>query len=251
MCIQGYNEIYLSSEYLSMTTTENKNDPYSVLAKESQEPVSNAAPVAAKAPTTQATPTEKAEQSASISVQNTSASVPDGQSWIDVVIKVFIDVLAKIFGQPSPTGGKLPTLSVTKPVSLPQGKIWNTLSGWLAAVGNKLENVANNAVDSAKNVANNAKDAAVNTAGQAVTIAKEQAQWAVDAAKVVGQSAVNVAKDSVSDVVDTAKNVASEAKDAANSAVDSAKNVANNAKDAANNAVDSAKATVVKKDPML
>ncbi len=231
-----------------MTTTQNTNDPYSVLATEPQEAVVPAAPVA---PVEKSTPTKKAEQAADVSVQNTSASVPDGQSWIDVIIKVLIDVLAKIFGQPSPTGGKLPTLNAGKPVTLPQGKVWNTLSGWLAAVGNKLENVANNAVDVAKNVANNAKDTATNTANQAVNLAKEQAQWAVDAAKVVGQSAVNVAKDSVWDVVDTAKNVASEAKDVANNAVDWAKNIAQEAKDTASSAVDSAKATVAKKDPML
>jgi len=230
-----------------MTTTENKNDPYTVLAQESKETIVNPTPAA---PTQKSTPTEKAEQAATVSVQNTSASVPDGQSWIDVVIKVFIDVLARIFGQPSPTGGKLPTLNGNKSTSLSQGKVWNTLSGWLAAVGNKLENVANIAVDSAKNVANTAKDAATNTANQAVNMAKEQAQWAVEAAKNVGQSAVNVAKDSAGDVVDTAKNVANEAKDAANSAIDATKNTANEVKDTATNTVNTEKETI-KKDPML
>gem|GEM_PF-2187457 len=109
-----------------MTTTENKNDPYTVLAQESKETIVNPTPAA---PTQKSTPTEKAEQAATVSVQNTSASVPDGQSWIDVVIKVFIDVLARIFGQPSPTGGKLPTLNGNKSTSLSQGKVWNTLSG--------------------------------------------------------------------------------------------------------------------------
>jgi len=229
-----------------MTTTENTKDPYNVLAQEAKEPIVTPVPVA---PVEKSTPTEKAEEAAPVSVQNTSASVPDGQSWIDVIIKVFVDVLAKIFGQPSPTGGKLPTLNA-KSIAIPQWKVWNTLSGWLTAVGNKLENVANSAVDSAKNVANTAKDAAMNTANQAVNVAKEQTQGALDTAKDVWQSAVNVAKDSVGDVVDTAKNVASEAKDVANTAVETAKNTANEVKDTATDVVDTDK-NVVKKDPML
>jgi len=111
-----------------MTTTKNKNDPYSVLAQEAQEPAANAVPVTTPS-TPQATPTQKAVDAAPIPVQNTSASVPDGQSWFDVVIKVFIDVLARIFGQPSPTGGKLPTLTTGKSINLPKGKVWNALSG--------------------------------------------------------------------------------------------------------------------------
>lgn len=112
-----------------MTTTENKSDPYSVLAQEAKETPETAVPVAEVSTTAQTTPAQKAVESATVSVQNTSVSVSDGQSWFDVIIKVFIDVLARIFGQPSPTGGKLPTLNAGKSLVIPKGKVWNTFSG--------------------------------------------------------------------------------------------------------------------------
>jgi hypothetical protein len=231
-----------------MTDTQNKKTPYTVLEN-------NKGTVAKTQPKAVAKPSaKKALPQETPSVQNTQASVPDGQSVRDVILKVIIDIIARLTGQPSPTGGKLPTLSkqsIQAKTDQAKQQVWSKLTGWFAAVGNKLETAAQTAVQSAGSVVQKAKDTASDTAHQAVNMAKEQTQWAVDAAKNIGQSAVNVAKDSVSDVVDTAKNVANEAKDVASNAVDSAKNMAHDAKDAAGNAVDTAKATVRKKDPLL
>lgn len=230
-----------------MTDTTQTQDPYAVL-KDQQ---------SATQKTTQVAVSVQDISSSSMQenppVQNTNVHISDWQSIGDTIIKVIVDIIARITGQPSPTGGKLPTLSqdeLRQQTSAIKNKVWNTVTGWLANVGNKLENAANTAVQSAGSVVQQAKETAMNTANQAASVAKEQAQSAVDAAKVVGQSAVNVAKDSVSDVVDTAKNVANEAKEVANTAVDSAKNIASEAKDSAKNITDTSQSTI-KKDPML
>lgn len=233
-----------------MANTPQTKDSYAVLENEQQIAENQAPATVEKAPAPQAA--KKNEQDQNIPVQNTAASVPDNTNWIDVIIKVIIDVIARLTWQKSPTGNKLPTAMIPQEKAQQVSKsLLGSVTGWLHKIWDSMEKMADTAVNSAWSVVQKAKDQAQSTVNQAVDAAKNQAQGAVDAAKVVGQSAVNVAKDSVSDVVDTAKEAAHDAKEVANTAVDSAKNVAQETTSAATAAVDTAKKTVSQKDPLL
>lgn len=102
-----------------MANTTKTKDSYAVLENEKEvsqtqtaESTTQAAPAPAKKP----------ENSQDIPVQNATATVPDGTNWIDVIIKVIIDIIARLTGQKSPTGNKLPTAMIPQDKAQQVGK---------------------------------------------------------------------------------------------------------------------------------
>ncbi len=210
-----------------MTENTNHKDPYTILAEEENKEGGKPESSPQEKTSTQAAQNNQDNQTAP--VQSTKASVPDEQSFIDTIIKVIIDIIAKIFGQPSPTWGKNPTASVSKEkiekqVAANKEKVWNKVTGWLGYIWNTMENVANSAIQKASTSIKKAQEQASNTANQAVNTAKEQAQSAANTA----QDAVNTTKEQVqkstSDMVDGAKKTATATKETAEVAHDAVKN---------------------------
>jgi len=151
-------------------------------------------------------------------VGKTPVHGPNEESLIDTIIKVIIDILAKIFGQPSPTWGKNPTASASKvqiqdQVTAGKEKVWNTVTGGLGYLGNTMENIANSAVQKAGTTVKQTQEKMSNVATQATNMAKEQAQNAVNTAQnSVNQTREQVQK-SASDMIDGAKKTAESARD--------------------------------------
>lgn len=194
-----------------MTTTTDTKNPYDALA--TQQATLPVDPLIKPATTPVITPDTKQEEVA-IPVQNTVAHVPDGTNRFDTIIKVIVDIVARLSGQPSPTGKKLPTSwvsaeNVHNQIEEWKKKVWDKLTGGLQHIGDSMEKLAWTAVNSAWTVIEKARDTA-----------QAKAQLVVDAAKTAWASAVTMAKDTASNAVNTVK-------DTANNVVDTTKNATN------------------------
>jgi hypothetical protein len=92
-----------------MTDTEHKQNPYAILEQQ-QNPVADS-PETINQTQISHTVSQNNKQEDTPPVQNMQVSGADTHSIVDTIIKVVIDIVARLTGQPSPTGGKLPTLS--------------------------------------------------------------------------------------------------------------------------------------------
>lgn len=189
-----------------MTTTQDTKNPYDALATQQATLPVDPLIKPATIPVTN-------QEEVAIPVQNTVAHVPDGTNRVDTIIKVIVDIVARLSGQPSPTGKKLPSSWVSaedvhNQIEEGKKKVWNKLTGGLQHIGDSMEKLAWTAVNSAWTVIEKARDTAQAKAQLVVDAAKQQAQGAVDAAKTVGQSAVTMAKDTATNAVNTVKDTA-------------------------------------------
>lgn len=217
ICFLYHNWLYYDCLYslciCPMADTNKTENPYQTLDKVQKSEASKPKTTVKKEPS-KAT----AKQEAVPPVQDTSVS--SGQSIVDTIIKVAIDVVAKLTGQPSPTGGKLPTAPTTDVSQQNTNTVRSKITGELARVWDKLESAADSTIASAWSMVQKAKDTAVNTAGQAVNIAKEQTQWVVNTAKSVWSTAANIGKDTINSAVDKTKNTIDQAQEVTKKAID-------------------------------
>lgn len=65
------------------------------------------APKAAEPTATPSTPTVATQTPQATSTQQLAAH--ESTSLVDTIIKIIVDIIARITGRPSPTGGKVPT----------------------------------------------------------------------------------------------------------------------------------------------